>query len=145
VTITLVTKTLTTGDVPNTATAVANEPETNTANNTASATATVKGPFVPPVHYCTALGVSPKQLLVGKTNTLRIKVTQHGKAVAGVKVLVKGSSLYVVTKPSNRHGLVERSVTPKKAGIVTFAPIATKRCNAPRVGVIGVFTPPVTG
>jgi len=40
---------------------------------------------------------------------------------------------------------VQRIVKPLKAGIVTFVPVATKRCNAPRVGVIGVFTPPVTG
>jgi hypothetical protein len=32
-----------------------------------------------------------------------------------------------------------------KAGIVVFTPVATKSCKSPRIGVIGVFTPPVTG
>jgi hypothetical protein len=33
----------------------------------------------------------------------------------------------------------------KKAGIMIFTPLASKRCNTKRVGVTGVFTPPVTG
>jgi hypothetical protein len=33
----------------------------------------------------------------------------------------------------------------KKAGILVFSPIASKRCNTKRVGITGVFTPPVTG
>jgi hypothetical protein len=33
----------------------------------------------------------------------------------------------------------------KKAGILVFSPIASKRCNTQRVGVTNVFTPPVTG
>ena len=33
----------------------------------------------------------------------------------------------------------------KKAGILVFTPIASKRCNTKRVGVTNVFTPPVTG
>jgi hypothetical protein len=32
-----------------------------------------------------------------------------------------------------------------KAGIVVFTPVAAKSCKNPRIGVIGVFTPPVTG
>jgi hypothetical protein len=74
-----------------------------------------------------------------------MKVTQHGKAIAGVRVRIKGASLLVVTKPSNKQGLVRQVVHPKKAGIVTFAPVAQQKCRAVRVGVIGVFTPPVTG
>jgi uncharacterized repeat protein (TIGR01451 family) len=145
VTITLVTTANQTGTIPNTAIVVGNEAETNTANNTATATVNVVGVFKPPVVYCTAVAVSPKQLFVGKTNTLKMRLTQHGKAARGVRVRIKGSTISVTTAPSNAHGLVTRKVTPKKAGIVMFTPIASKRCNAPRVGVIGVFTPPVTG
>jgi hypothetical protein len=33
----------------------------------------------------------------------------------------------------------------KKPGIDIFVPLASKHCNTKRVGVTGVFTPPVTG
>jgi uncharacterized repeat protein (TIGR01451 family) len=145
VTITLVTTSTTTGTITNTATTVAKEAETNTANNTASASVVVQGPFVPPVHYCTAVAVSPKQLFVGRKNTLTMKVTQHGKAKPGVKVRVKGSTISLVSRPSNGKGVIKQTVKPMKAGIVVFSPVATQSCKNPRVGVIGVFTPPVTG
>jgi uncharacterized repeat protein (TIGR01451 family) len=146
VTITLVTSTQVTGLVPNTATVVGNEAETNTANNTASASVQVVGVIKPPtVTYCTALVVSPKQMLVGKTHILTIKVSQHGKAISGVKVRIKGATLSITTSASNSQGVVKRTVKPGRAGIVTFVPVAHKSCKNPRVGVIGVFTPPVTG
>jgi hypothetical protein len=148
VTITLVTTTNATGTLTNTATTVANEQETNTANNTASASVVINGPFVPPVKpptYCTAVAVSPKSLFVGRTHVLTVRVSSHGKAKAGVRVRIKGASLSIVTTPSNAKGLVKRSVKPTKAGIVVFVPVAQKSCKNPRIGVIGVFTPPVTG
>jgi hypothetical protein len=74
-----------------------------------------------------------------------MKLTRHGKAARGVKVRIKGSSLRILTKPSNRKGIVKRTVKPTKPGIVTFRAVGGKRCGAPRIGVIGVFTPPVTG
>jgi large repetitive protein len=144
-TITLVTTANATGTLTNTATAVGKEQETNTANNTATAKVTVKGAFVPPVVYCTAVAVTPKSLFVGRANTLTLKVSQHGKRKAGVKIRIRGASIRVVTKPSNRKGIVKRTIKPTKAGIVTFSPLAAKSCKNPRVGVIGVFTPPVTG
>jgi uncharacterized repeat protein (TIGR01451 family) len=145
VTITLLTTATATGTITNTTTTVAKEQETNTANNTASANVTVNGAFVPPVTYCTAVAVSPKQLFVGRKNTLMLKTTQHGKAKAGVKVRVKGSTLRLTTKPSNGKGVIKQQVKPMKAGIVVFSPITAKSCKNPRIGVIGVFTPPVTG
>jgi hypothetical protein len=41
--------------------------------------------------------------------------------------------------------MVKASVNPKRAGIVMFAPVSHKGCANPRIGVTGVFTPPVTG
>jgi len=145
VTITLVTTAAATGTIVNTATTVGTEQETNTANNTASANVVVNGVFTPPVVYCTAVNVSPKQLFVGRKNTLTMKLTSHGKAKAGVKVKIKGSTLNLTTKASNARGSVKQTVKPMKAGIVVFQPVATKSCKNPRIGVIGVFTPPVTG
>ena len=118
-------------------------------NNTASATVLVKG-FTPPVVYCVAVSkVTPKQLFVGRKTTLTIHVTQHGKAKAGVHVLIKGPGLKIKTKASNNKGKITQKIHPTKAGIVTFKPIVTSgtgtSCKIPRVGITGVFTPPVTG
>ena len=188
-TITLITTANSTGRLTNTATVVGNKPETNTANNTATASVVVNGPFKPPVAYCTAVSVQPKQLYVGRSTLVKLRIVQHGKHVSGVRVQIKGQRVGIVvgqtknhqvivrmpnskkgvtftylkkqhrwvvrytkghkgivfTKPSARNGVVTLRVYAKQAGIVTFAPLASKHCNAPRVGVTGIFTPPVTG
>jgi uncharacterized repeat protein (TIGR01451 family) len=147
VTITLVTTPSTVGAQVNTANVVGNRPETNTTNNSATATVqTTQGPFPPPVVYCVAVSkVTPKQLFVGRRTKLTIHVTQHGKAVRGVHVRIKGPKIDVRTAASNSKGVVTRTVKMKKAGILIFSPVASKRCNTKRVGVTNVFTPPVTG
>jgi uncharacterized repeat protein (TIGR01451 family) len=151
VTITLVTTATTAGTDTNTATVVGNETESNTANNTASASVVVNNPlgvFKPPKPkpaYCAALMVHPNSLFAGRHAVLTLKVTKHSKAVAGVKVRINGAGLLIVTHATNGKGVVKRGVLPKKAGIVTFRPVAQKSCKNIRIGVIGVFTPPVTG
>jgi uncharacterized repeat protein (TIGR01451 family) len=152
VTITLVTTATAAGTDTNTATVVGNETESNTANNTASASVVVNNPpgvFKPPKPkapaYCAALMVRPNSLFAGRHAVLTLKVTKHSKAVAGVKVRINGAGLLIVTHATNGKGVVKRAVLPKKAGIVTFRPVAQKSCKNIRVGVIGVFTPPVTG
>ena len=56
-----------TGLITNTATTVGQEAESNTANNTASTTTLVKGPFKPPVITgCYAVAVTPHSLTAGK-------------------------------------------------------------------------------
>jgi uncharacterized repeat protein (TIGR01451 family) len=145
VTITLVTTSSATGTITNTATVVGNEAETNTANNTATAQTQVRGPFVPPVPLCTALGVTPKQLLVGHKSLLKMRVSRNGVPVKGIRVRIHGSTLSIVTARSNGKGLVTRTVRPLRPGIVVFRPVAQKGCRVTRIGVIGVFTPPVTG
>jgi uncharacterized repeat protein (TIGR01451 family) len=146
VTITLKTiPTVANENVTNTVTVVGNEPETNTANNTATATVHVIGSTKPPKQYCTKVTVQPKQLYVGRKALLKIKLTQHGKPARGVKVRIIGPKIRILTKPSGRHGKIEHKITPKKAGIIIFKPTRTKSCKNPRVGITGVFTPPVTG
>jgi hypothetical protein len=111
------------------------------------ATATVEvGPFTPPVTPCVAVSkVTPKQLFVGRKMTLKIHVSQGGKAVKGVHVRIKGPKVNIRTKASNSKGLIKRTIKMKKAGVLVFTPIASKACNTKRVGVTNVFTPPVTG
>jgi uncharacterized repeat protein (TIGR01451 family) len=151
VTITLVTTATTAGTLTNTGTVVANESETTTSNNTASASVVINNPpgvFKPPKPkpaYCAALMVSPKSLFAGRHAVLTMRVFKHAKAVAGVKVRINGAGLLIVTHATNSKGVVTRGVFPKKAGIVTFRPVAQKSCKNTRIGVIGVFTPPVTG
>ena len=145
VTITLVTTPSTTGTQTNTVAVVGDRPETNTANNTATASVEITGPHKPPV-FCVAVSkVTPGQLFVGRKTTLTIHVTKQGKAVKGIHVRIKGPKLNTVTKASNGKGVVKQSVKMTKAGVLVFTPIASKRCNTKRVGITNVFTPPVTG
>jgi uncharacterized repeat protein (TIGR01451 family) len=144
--ITLVTTPGTVGKVTNTVTVSGNETETNLSNNTASASVVVNQITPPPKVFCVAVSrVTPKQLFVGRSTKLTIHVTRHGQAVKGVRVRIKGAKMDIRTKPSNAKGVIKRVVKVKKAGILIFSPIAGKRCNTKRVGVTGVFTPPVTG
>jgi uncharacterized repeat protein (TIGR01451 family) len=147
VTITLITKPTTVGQQVNTVTVSGDKPETNTTNNQATATVVTHQitPPPPPV-FCVAVSrVTPKQLFVGRKTKLTIHVTQHGKAVRGVHVRIKGPKVNIRTKASNSKGVITRVITMRKAGILIFSPIASKRCNTQRVGVTNVFTPPVTG
>jgi uncharacterized repeat protein (TIGR01451 family) len=146
VTITLVTTPSAAGAQTNTVTVAGARPETNTTNNQATATVQITAPFVPPPVFCVAVSkITPNQLFVGRKTTLTIHLTKHGKAASGIKVRIKGPKLNLTTKRSNSRGIVKQVVKMKKAGIDTFTPLASKRCNTKRVGVTGVFTPPVTG
>jgi uncharacterized repeat protein (TIGR01451 family) len=146
VTITLVTTPSAAGTQTNTVTVAGDRPETNTANNQATATVQVTAPFVPPPVYCVAVSrVTPNQLFVGRKTGLTIHVTRHNRAVKGIHVRIKGPKIDVRTAASNRKGVIRTTVKMKKAGILIFSPIASKRCNTKRVGVTNVFTPPVTG
>jgi uncharacterized repeat protein (TIGR01451 family) len=146
VTITLVTTPSTVGNQVNTVNVVGSRPETNTANNTATATVVTTQKFTPPPVFCVAVSkVTPKQLFVGRKTKLTIHVTQNHKAVKGIHVRITGPKINIRTKASNSQGVITRTIKMKKAGILIFSPIASKRCNTQRVGVTNVFTPPVTG
>ncbi len=144
VTITLVTAPTVEGTLTNTATVVGDMPETTLTNNMASASVTVVHEARPP-SYCTAVIVRPKQLYAGRSTTMHITVINHHHAVAGVRVRITGPGISTTTSKSNAKGKITKALKPRKAGIVTFRPIATKSCAVPRVGITGVFTPPVTG
>jgi uncharacterized repeat protein (TIGR01451 family) len=146
VTITLITTPSTTGTQTNVVTVAGERPETDTTNNRATATVLVTGPHKPPVVYCVAVSkITPHQLFVGRRTTLTIHLTKHGKAARGVRVRIKGPRLEITTKRSNANGVIKQAVTMRKAGVDTFTPLAGKHCNTKRIGVTGVFTPPVTG
>ncbi len=98
---------------------------------------------VPPA--CYAVVVAPKTLTVGSSGKLRLQVTAKNKAIAGVKVKVTGAGILVLSGRTNSAGKVTVTLHPKKPGIVLVKPASYKGCTNPRVGVIGAFTPPVTG
>lgn len=155
ITITLVVKSTATGILTNTVTVVGNESETNTANNTATAPTVVNAPpTIPPTPkppptipkpVCVAVVATPKQLTAnGKYQTLNLVVTQAKKPVKGVRVTVKGTGAIVTSGKSNAKGKTSLKIRLKKAGVLLIKPQGNLTCNA-RVGVVGVFKPPIAG
>jgi hypothetical protein len=147
VTITLVTTPSSAGTQTNTSLVSGDRPETTLANNTATATVQITDVILPPP--CVAVHrITPGQLIVGRKTTLTVHLTQGGKAAAGFRVRIKGAGINVVTKRSNAKGVIKRVVKMKKKGVLTFTPIGGQNggsCGGKRIGVRGVFTPPVTG
>jgi uncharacterized repeat protein (TIGR01451 family) len=145
VTITLVTTPSVAGTQTNTVVVSGDRSETNLANNTATASVEVTSPLVIP---CVKVSkVTPKQLFVGRKTTLKIHLTQGGENKSGVRVRIKGKKFNVVTGRSNAKGMIKKVVKMKRSGVLTFTPLTTggvTRCVG-RIGVTGVFTPPVTG
>jgi hypothetical protein len=106
----------------------------------------VKGPFKPPVITgCYAVAVAPHSLTAGKRSTLTLSVHTLGKPAKGARVRITGAGVSKVSGKTNAKGIVKVSVKPAKPGILRFQPLALKGCSVPRIGVIGAFTPPVTG
>ena len=82
-TITLVTTPSTAGAQTNTVTVAGSRPETNTGNNSATATVQTVGVITPPVSCVAVSKVTPKQLFVGRKTTLTIHVTQERQGGQG--------------------------------------------------------------
>jgi uncharacterized repeat protein (TIGR01451 family) len=147
VTITLVVKATRAGVVTNEVTVVGKEPESNTANNRASATTLVPTPLVPPKKpkpVCSTLTVGPKSLRVGKRSTIVATVKNRGKAVKGAKVRVRGAGI-LKSGRTNARGKAHITVRPVRPGIVVVSVPQKLVCGSKRIGVVGVFEPPVTG
>jgi uncharacterized repeat protein (TIGR01451 family) len=147
VTVTLIVKATRAGVVTNEVTVVGKEPEPNTANNKASATTLVPTPLVPPKKpkpVCSTLTVGPKSLRVGKRSTIAATVKNRGKAVKGVKVRVRGAGI-LKSGRTNARGKAHITVRPVRPGIVVVSVPQKLVCGSKRIGVVGVFEPPVTG
>ena len=128
--------------------------ETNPADNVDSAITVVPAPLKPPVakpqpqpEFCLTLTVSPKMIKAdGRPDRVTVKVTAGKKRVRGTKVVISGAG---VTKSarSNAKGMAMLLVNPRKAGLVTITAVETNQrvCGPKRIGVVGVFLPPLTG
>ena len=80
----------------------------------------------------------------GKQQLVLAKVTQSKNPVAGVAVRFAGTGFAKVVK-TNKQGVARFGIKPSKAGIMLVRITSAKACNSARIGVIGVFEPPVTG
>jgi len=134
------------GALINTATVVGDQPEPNTANNRSSAPTLVRGPFRPPVATCPTLTVQPRSISVGRRGVVRALVTQAGRGVRGVRILITGPGLRKAAI-TDRRGRVAIVLRPPRAGIAEIRMTNQPgRCSTRRIGVVGVFQPPsVTG
>jgi uncharacterized repeat protein (TIGR01451 family) len=156
VTIAITARATTVGSHTNTATVVGSGGrETNPADNVDTAVTIVPAPLKPPtvkpeapvVEVCLSLTVSPKMVKAdGKPDKVTAKVTAGKKRVKGVKVSVKGAGVSKTAR-TNGKGVAVLKINPKKPGIVTVGVVQSnaKLCGAQRIGVVGVFLPPLTG
>ena len=96
--------------------------------------------------------MTPKLVRVdGKPDAISVKVTSGKKPVRGVKVLVTAPGVHA-TGRTNANGTVVIKVNVRKAGVMTISvprPAAfgkqAKSCGPKRIGVVGLFLPPLTG
>jgi uncharacterized repeat protein (TIGR01451 family) len=142
------------GSLTNTATVTGNGGgEANPADNTDSATTVVTKPFVPPTPkpkpkpkpVCLTITVLPKMLKAdGKSDAITVKVTAGKKRAPGVVVLVTGKGIRKTAR-TDRQGIAVVTVNVKSPGLLRVTTPQKKSCGARQIGVVGVFTPPVTG
>ena len=128
--------------------------ETNPADNVDTAVTVVPAPLKPPVAkpqpepaVCLSLTVSPKMITAdGKPDKVTAKVTAAGKRVKGAKVSVKGAGVSKTAR-TNGKGVAVLRINPQKPGIITISVVESnqKLCGPKRIGVVGVFLPPLTG
>ena len=147
-----------TGQLTNTATVTGSGgAEANPADNTDSATTTVPEAAdaadaeadeadPKPVEYCLALVVTPKMIKAdGKPATISVRVTAGKKAAKGVKVLVTGKGLHKTARTNNR-GIALVKVNLSNPGLIRVTTLSKQEsCGAKRIGVVGIFLPPVAG
>ena len=95
---------------------------------------------------CLTLTVTPKMIKAdGKSHRLVVTVTAGNRRVRGAKVLVTGAHIHMTAR-TNRHGVAVFRLSTKKAGLVTITTLERQRsCGPKRIGVVGVFLPPLTG
>jgi hypothetical protein len=136
----------------NVVTVTTTTPETNASNNSAQAQTVVTAPVAPPTPkpkpapvICTTVVAFKKTLSAnGESQMVRLKVTKGSKGVIGAKLRLSGPGIGKTVR-TGTGGFVAVSLKPSKAGIVRVEIVGAKACNSQRLGVIGVFEPPLTG
>jgi hypothetical protein len=109
-----------------------------------------KAVFKPPVVKpkpapCYVVSVASGSLTAGSHAALNLRVTGGDKGIPGVRVEVKGAGILKLSGRTNAAGKVTMNLTPMKPGIVVIKPASHPSCANKRIGVVGAFSPPVTG
>ncbi len=157
-----------TGTYVNCATGTGNGKDTNGANNTHCASTLVTAPVTPPTtptpkpttkpkpkpkphavkpkpSACVVLKVTPGLVKAnGKRQIVLAKVTRTTGPAKGIAVRFAANGATKVAR-TNANGVARVAFSPSKAGIMLVKITSTKACNSARIGVVGVFEPPVTG
>jgi uncharacterized repeat protein (TIGR01451 family) len=129
--------------------------ETNPADNVDSAQTIVPQPAKPPTPtpkppapvLCLDLTVTPKTITAdGKPDKVRVLVTSGKKREKGIRVVVAGAGVKKAAS-TGKNGVAVLTINPRKAGLITVTAAERNRkiCGPQRIGVVGVFLPPVTG
>jgi uncharacterized repeat protein (TIGR01451 family) len=130
--------------------------ETNPADNVDSAQTVVPQPLTPPVaptrppsvgaDVCLTLTVTPKLIRAdGKKDRVVARVRAASRPMKGVKVVVRGKGV-AKSGRTNGKGVAVIVVNPRSPGVITITTSSRRdSCGARRVGVVGVFLPPLTG
>ena len=141
-TVTIVVTPAAAGTVVNTAIVGGNEVDTNPANNIAIVTTVVEG-FTPP-SACYTLVVTPRQLIVGRSSTIKVLVRQSGRPVRGVVARVVGAGVDKRGR-TGANGIARIRIKPRRPGILQVRLPHRRACATQQIGVIGVFAPPLAG
>ena len=156
-----------TGTYSNCATVAGDGGDTNPANNRDCAETLVPAQLTPPVtppvtppakpkpqpqpkpkpvpNLCRVLTINTKLVKAnGHKHALVAKVTRSRNPVKGVKVRFTGAGVSLAAL-TNGKGVASVGIKTTKAGIIRVHITNVKACNTARIGVVGVFQPPVTG
>ena len=156
-----------TGTYDNCATVAGDGGDTNSANNRDCAETLVPAALTPPVtppvkptptpkphvkpkpkpvaNLCRVLTINTKLIKAnGQRHALLARVTRSRNPVKGVKVRFTGAGVSLASL-TNGKGVARVTFKTTKAGIIRVHITNVKACNTARIGVVGVFQPPVTG
>jgi hypothetical protein len=89
--------------------------------------------------------VTPKIVRVdGKPDRVGVRVTAGKKNVPGVKVLLTAKGVRATAR-TNSRGVAVIYVNVKDPGIMRISILGRKACASKRIGVVGIFLPPLAG
>jgi len=99
----------------------------------------------PATEMCRVLTIATKLVRAnGARHALVAKVTRSRNPVKGVRVRFTGVGISL-SAMTNGKGVATVGIKTTKAGIIQVQVTNVKACNTARIGVVGVFQPPVTG
>ena len=99
----------------------------------------------PAPEMCRVLTIATKLVRAnGARHALVAKVTRSRNPVKGVRVRFTGVGISL-SAMTNGKGVATVGIKTTKAGIIQVQVTNVKACNTARIGVVGVFQPPVTG